>query len=89
MKHWLAALGATMLMQLVASFMGQSLPVIAPLMMASTGLAPERIGNLSSLTALATVLYLMIGGVFLARYGLIAYIGAYAVFNIANQLLIK
>ena len=69
MKHWLAALGATMLMQLVASFMGQSLPVIAPLMMASTGLAPERVGNLSSLTALATVLYLMIGGVFLARMG--------------------
>jgi MFS family permease len=69
MKYWLAALGATMLMQLVASFMGQSLPVIAPLMMASTGLAPERVGNLSSLTALATVLYLMIGGVFLARMG--------------------
>jgi MFS family permease len=69
MKHWLAALGATMLMQLVASFMGQSLPVIAPLMMASTGLAPERVGNLSSLTALATVLYLMIGGVFLSRMG--------------------
>jgi MFS family permease len=58
-----------MLMQLVASFMGQSLPVIAPLMMASTGLAPERVGNLSSLTALATVLYLMIGGVFLSRMG--------------------
>ena len=36
MKLWLSALGATMLMQLVASFMGQSLPVIAPLMMAST-----------------------------------------------------
>ena len=69
MNHWLFALGATMLMQLVASFMGQSLPVIAPLMMASTGLAPERVGNLSSLTALATVLYLMIGGVFLARMG--------------------
>ena len=69
MKLWLSALGATMLMQLVASFMGQSLPVIAPLMMASTGLAPERIGNLSALTALATVLYLMIGGVFLARMG--------------------
>ena len=69
MKLWLSALGATMLMQLVASFMGQSLPVIAPLMRASTGLAPERVGNLSSLTALATVLYLMIGGVFLARMG--------------------
>ena len=69
MNHWLAALGATMLMQLVASFMGQSLPVIAPLIMASTGLAPERVGNMSSLTALATVLYLMIGGVFLARMG--------------------
>ena len=69
MNHWLAALGATMLMQMVASFMGQSLPVIAPLIMASTGLAPERVGNMSSLTALATVLYLMIGGVFLARMG--------------------
>ncbi len=69
MNHWLFAVGATMLMQLVASFMGQSLPVIAPLIMASTGLAPERVGNLSSLTALATVLYLMIGGVFLARMG--------------------
>ena len=69
MKLWLSALGATMLMQLVASFMGQSLPVIAPLMMASTGLAPERLGNLSSLTALATALYLMVGGVFLARMG--------------------
>ena len=69
MNHWLFALGATMLMQMVASFMGQSLPVIAPLIMASTGLAPERVGNLSSLTALATVLYLMIGGVFLARMG--------------------
>jgi MFS family permease len=69
MNHWLFALGATMLMQLVASFMGQSLPVIAPLIMASTGLAPERVGNLSSLTALATVLYLMIGGVILARMG--------------------
>jgi len=69
MNHWVFALGATMLMQMVASFMGQSLPVIAPLIMASTGLAPERVGNLSSLTALATVLYLMIGGVFLARMG--------------------
>lgn len=69
MKLWLSALGATMLMQLVASFMGQSLPVIAPLIMASAGLAPERVGNLSSLTALATVLYLMIGGVFLSRMG--------------------
>jgi len=69
MNHWVFALGATMLMQMVASFMGQSLPVIAPLIMASTGLAPERVGNLSSLTALATVLYLLIGSVFLARMG--------------------
>ncbi len=69
MKPWMAALGATMLMQLVASFMGQSLPVIAPLIMASTGLAPERVGNLSSLTAFGTVLYLLVGGGFLARLG--------------------
>lgn len=66
---WGAALGATLLMQSVASFMTQTLPVIAPLIMASAGLAPERIGNLSSLVAFGTVLFLLLGGPFLARLG--------------------
>ncbi|NMJ39673.1 MFS transporter [Roseomonas sp. JC162] len=66
---WIAALGATLLMQSVASFLTQTLPVVAPLIMASAGLAPERIGNLSSLVAFGTVLFLLLGGPFLARLG--------------------
>jgi MFS family permease len=67
--NWLLALGATLLMQSTASFMGQCLPVVAPLLTASAGLAPERIGNLTSLTSLGTVLFLTFGSAFLARFG--------------------
>ena len=66
---WVAALGATLLMQSVSSFLTQTLPVVAPLITASAGLAPERVGNLSSLVAFGTVLFLLLGGPFLARLG--------------------
>ncbi|MCW3476570.1 MFS transporter [Limobrevibacterium gyesilva] len=66
---WVQALGATLLVQSTASFMGQCLPVVAPLLTASTGLAPERIGNLTSLTSFGTVLFLAFGSAFLARFG--------------------
>lgn len=66
---WIAALGATLLAQSVASFMTQTMPVVAPLIMASVGLAPERIGNLSSLVAFGTVAFLLLGGPLLARLG--------------------
>jgi MFS family permease len=66
---WLLALSATLLVQSAASFMGQCLPVVAPLLTASTGLAPERIGNLTSLTSLGTVLFLALGSPILARLG--------------------
>ncbi|HEV7264604.1 MAG TPA: MFS transporter [Falsiroseomonas sp.] len=66
---WIAALGATLLMQVIASFMAQSLPVVAPLLTDSLGLAAEAIGNLSALNALGTVLFLAFGGPFLARLG--------------------
>ena len=66
---WLLALGATLLAQSAASFMGQCLPVVAPLLTASTGVAPERIGDLSSLTSFGTVLFLAFGSAFLARLG--------------------
>ncbi len=66
---WLLALGATLLVQSAASFMNQCLPVVAPLLTASTGVAPERIGNLSSLTSFGSVLFLMFGSAFLARLG--------------------
>lgn len=69
MPAWVAALSATLLMQSVASFLTQSLPVLAPLITASAGLAPESIGNLSSLTAFGTVAFLLLGGPFLARLG--------------------
>jgi MFS family permease len=63
------ALGATLLVQSSASFMNQCLPVVAPLLTASTGLAPESIGNLSSLTSFGTVLFLLFGSAVLARLG--------------------
>lgn len=66
---WLLALSATMMVQTVASFMGQCLPVVAPLLTASVGVAPERIGNLSSLTSLGSVLFLAFGSPYLARFG--------------------
>ena len=68
-KPWIAALGATLLMQSVASYLTQSLPVIAPLITASAGLAPESIGNLAALVAGGTMLFLLLGGPFLARWG--------------------
>ena len=58
-----------MLAQTIASFMGQCLPVVAPLLTAGLGLAPERIGLLSSLTSLGSVVFLAFGGPYLARFG--------------------
>ncbi len=66
---WLVALGVTLLMQTVASFMGQCLPVVAPLLTAGAGVAPERIGDLSSLVSFGTMLFLAFGSAFLARLG--------------------
>jgi MFS family permease len=66
---WLLALAATMLAQTISSFMGQCLPVVAPLLTASSGVAPERIGNLSSLISFGSVLFLAFGSPYLARFG--------------------
>jgi MFS family permease len=69
MPTWVAALAATLLMQAVASFLGQILPVVAPLLTASAGLPGESIGLLSGLTAAGTVLVLLFSGPLLARFG--------------------
>lgn len=66
---WVLALSATLLVQTAASFMNQCLPVVAPLLTASTGLAPQRIGNLTSLGSVGTVLFLAFGSAILARLG--------------------
>ncbi len=69
MPTWVAALSATLLMQTVSSFMNQSLPIIAPLLTAGAGMAPEAIGNIQSLNALGAVLFLTFGGPLLVRLG--------------------
>ena len=79
---WLLALGATLLAQATSSFMGQCLPVVAPLLTASAGLAPERIGNLSSLVSLGTILFLAFGSPVLARLGPVGALNAGAGFAI-------
>src|SRR4051794_12899763 len=56
-------------MQTVASFLSQSLAILAPLLTAGAGVAPERIGNLSSLSSVGSVLFLLFGGPVLARFG--------------------
>jgi MFS family permease len=66
---WLLALSATLLAQSASSFMGQCLPVVAPLLTRANGLEPERIGNLSSLNSLGACLFLAFGSPILARLG--------------------
>ena len=66
---WVLALSTTLGMQSIASFLDQSLPIIAPLLTARAGLAPERIGIISSLSALGVILFLVFGGPVLARLG--------------------
>ena len=69
---WLQALGAALLAQATSTFMGQSLPVLAPLLTASAGVAPERIGNLSSISSFASIAYMACGSPILARLGPVA-----------------
>jgi MFS family permease len=66
---WIAALAATLLMQLVGSFMNQIIPVVAPAMMADLGLPPETVGNFSSLNTLGAIVFLLIGAPLVARFG--------------------
>eukprot|EP01037_Dinobryon_pediforme_P018009 gene18009-18246_t len=58
-----------MLSAMRLGFGGHSMPIIAPLLMAGAGLAPERIGNLSSLNSIGAVFFLMFGGPLLVRWG--------------------
>lgn len=66
---WIAALGTTLLMQTVAAFMGQMLPVLAPLMTRDAGLRPENVGHFAALNAAGVVLFLVFGGPLLKRFG--------------------
>lgn len=78
---WVVALGTTLWMQSVASFLNQSLPIVAPLLTAGAGLAPERVGNLSSLSSLGSVIFLLFGSPILARFGPVRMLQAGAVIS--------
>jgi MFS family permease len=81
---WGLALATTLGMQSVASFLDQSLPIIAPLLTAGAGLAPERVGNLSSLNSVGTVLFLLFGSPVLARLGPVRMLQAGALMAVAG-----
>jgi MFS family permease len=69
MPTWVAALSATLLMQVAAVFATQALPVLAPLMTRGAGLPPEAIGQIFGLTMLGSVLFMAFGTPVLARLG--------------------
>lgn len=83
---WVLALATTLGMQTLSSFLNQSLPIIAPLLTAGAGLAPERVGNLSSLNSLGTVLFLLFGGPLLAKLGPVRTLQAGALAAMAGLL---
>jgi len=68
-RPWLAPLLATLLMQAVASGLGHTLPVVAPLLTGAAGLAPEAIGPINAMGAVGTVVFLLFGTPVLARLG--------------------
>lgn len=84
MPAWAVALGTTLLMQTVSSLMNQSLSIIAPLLTAGAGMAPERIGNIQSLNALGVVLFLTFGGPILTRLGPVRALQAGTILSIAG-----
>jgi MFS family permease len=86
MPIWVLALAVTLGMQTIASFLDQSLAIIAPLLTAGAGLAPERVGNLSSLQFAGVVLFLVFGGPLLARLGPVRMLQAGALMAMAGLL---
>jgi MFS family permease len=74
-------------MQINASMLDQSLAIVAPLLTRGLGIAPERIGNLSSLSSLGTVLFLLFGGPILARLGPVRMLQVGALIAVCGLLL--
>jgi MFS family permease len=66
---FLVPLAATLMVQTVGVFVSQTIPVVAPIMTAELGLAPERVGNLASLSTLGAILFLLFGTPFVAAFG--------------------
>ncbi len=84
---FVAPLAATLLMQTVGTFLGQAVPVVAPMMTADLGLPPEAIGNFSSLNTLGAILFLLFGTPLVARFGPARMLQAGALLSAAALLL--
>lgn len=69
MRHWRAALGVTMVMQVTVAFLSSAIAVTAPLLTASAGVPVERIGYYSALSTLGSMWYLMSCGPLLPAVG--------------------
>ncbi|WP_137128533.1 MFS transporter [Roseomonas sp. HF4] len=66
---WVLVLAATFGMQVAIMIAAQAIPVIGPLLTEEAGLAPETIGYLTGTAHLGTVLYLLVGGPVILRFG--------------------
>jgi MFS family permease len=66
---WVSALAVTSLMQVTSAFLTSAMTVIGPTLTEAAGVAPERIGHLTAISSFGSMLFLMIGGPFLVRWG--------------------
>jgi MFS family permease len=83
---WVRALGVTLLMQVTATFLSQAMPVIAPTLTEAAGVAPEKIGELSSIISLGTLWFLASGHVLLPRWGSVRVLQAGAILGAVGVL---
>lgn len=67
--HWLAAIGATLLVQMVASYLNASVLVSAPFLTQAAGVPVEQIGFFSTISIIGSMWYLMACGPLLPRFG--------------------
>ncbi|MBT5263665.1 MAG: MFS transporter [Rhodospirillaceae bacterium] len=69
MKQVALPLAITLLMQMMISAVNVTVPVLAPVLTAEAGIAPERIGYLTSISVLGTLWLLMINRQIMPRTG--------------------
>ena len=84
---WKVALAVTLLMQTVAAFLNQCVPVLAPLLTGSAGLPPEAAGHLAALGTLGILAFLVPGSPILARLGPVRTLQAGALIAAAGMAL--
>ncbi|MBV9522085.1 MAG: MFS transporter, partial [Alphaproteobacteria bacterium] len=66
---WLSALAITSLMQVTSAFLANAMPVLGPSLTAAAGVPPERIGHLTAVGSLGTMIFLIAGNPLLPRLG--------------------